>query len=262
MVGVLTGAYFSVSSALESQKMVESRADIAQTARVALALLSQDLRAACPLARDLDFAGLHRLRGEITADNLDFSTHNWHPVAPGEGDVCEVSYFVDQNPETGEVGLWRRRDPSPDEKPLEGGRREEIAAGVRGFRLEYYDGFRWYESWGKTSGSEVEEKASSRTEFNWYGLPDAVRIQLTLSAPQESRQERSPQPKQATGGAMGGGAMGGGAMGQPKSPRTMTFQTVVRLNLSTRPKGSTGPGIEPPGSSSAGSPAPPGQGGK
>src|SRR5262249_11356509 len=55
MVGVLSGAYFSVSSALQSQRMVEARADLTQTARVALALLAQDLRLACPLSADLEF---------------------------------------------------------------------------------------------------------------------------------------------------------------------------------------------------------------
>ena len=253
MVGVLAGAYYSVSSALDGQKMVESRADVAQAGRVALALLSQDLRSACPLSPELEFVGLHRMREDMPADNLDFATHNWSPEAPGEGDFCEVSYFVERNPETGDVGLWRRRDSSPDDKPLEGGRREEIASGVRGFRLEYFDGFSWYESWGKTSGLEVEQKASSRTEFNWSGLPDAVRITLTLSTPEEATRKRFSRQKPAAGELVA----------QPVAFRTLTFQTVARLNLSTRPEGSTGPGsAASPGSSTPGASAPTAQVGK
>ena len=46
---VLIAAYASLHAGLEARRIVEPRGDAFQTARVALALLSADLRAACPL---------------------------------------------------------------------------------------------------------------------------------------------------------------------------------------------------------------------
>src|SRR5690348_3976793 len=48
MVIILTAAYLCLSAALAGQKLLEPRAEVVQNARVALSLLSADLRAACP----------------------------------------------------------------------------------------------------------------------------------------------------------------------------------------------------------------------
>jgi hypothetical protein len=93
-----------------------------------------------------------------------------------------VSYFVDRNPQTGELGLWRRRDPTRDPDPLEGGVREEIATGIAGFGLEYYDGFSWHDTWGKTAAETSTEETTALTRYaNRYGMPEAVRITLAFS---------------------------------------------------------------------------------
>jgi type II secretion system protein J len=210
MAGVLAGAYLCLDAGLGSQKLIESRRDVAQSARVALALLAADLRAACPLSADFELLGMDRELGGIEADNIDFATHNWRPRAPGEGDFCEVSWFVDTHPESGGLALYRRRDPSPDDQPLDGGSREEIVSGVRGFRLEYFDGFGWYDTWGSEArGSAAAERAL--TAFNLFGLPEAVRITLSLAPPGAGAAERE---------------------GMTEPP--LAFQTVVRLELQGR----------------------------
>jgi hypothetical protein len=213
-VMVLTSAYMCLSSALAGQKLIEPRTDILQTARVTLALMSADLRCACPLSKDSEFLGMHRMLGETRADNLDFATHNYSPRHPNEGDFCEVSYFVDRDPETGQFGLWRRRNPTIAPDPFSGGSREEIAPGIQGLGFEFFDGYEWYDSWGEVKG-RGKEQSSLRDAGNLSGLPEAVRITLWFAVNSKSK------PKSGAIAA---------TQGETNDP-PLVFQTVARLNL-------------------------------
>ncbi|HEX5399881.1 MAG TPA: prepilin-type N-terminal cleavage/methylation domain-containing protein, partial [Verrucomicrobiae bacterium] len=148
MALILVSAYLCLNACLSSQKMIEPRSDVIQNARVAMALMTADLRNACPLSPDAQLLGVERMLGQVEADNLDFATHNYTPRRPGEGDFCETSYYVDKDPDTGQFCLYRRRNPMLALDPLSGGSREEIAQGVMGVRFEYFDGLDWYENWG------------------------------------------------------------------------------------------------------------------
>jgi type II secretion system protein J len=201
MTIILAGAYLCLNSGFRSQKLVETRADIAQSARVALALLCADLRSAKPLSREIDFLGMQRMIDDAEADNLDFGTCNFRPERPRESDFCEVSYFVSPEPKSDRLSLWRRRDPTPDAEPLSGGVSEEIARGVRELRFEYYDGLDWFDEWGDPSGKKKKSDDSLKLQTNLSGLPEAVRITLTM------------------------------ASGRTKEESPMTFQTVCRLSL-------------------------------
>src|SRR5262249_44476371 len=136
------------------------------------------LRSAVQLSKEYEFVGMRRSIDQIDADNVDFGTRNYVPTRPMEGDWCETSYFVQKNAKTGGYALFRRRDPTPDPEPLSGGNSEEIARGVKGFRLEYYDGWKWYDEWGDPEG---KERFSALPEPNASGMPEAVRITLTLA---------------------------------------------------------------------------------
>ena len=149
----------------------------------------------------------------MEADNLDFGTHNYTPSKPTPGDYCSVSWFVERDPATGETHLWRRRNPAFSFEPLSGGSREDIASGVRGFTVEYYDGFDWYDTWGDKNG-EAKQASSNRDRPNLSGLPTAARITLLVdSEPPRRRSPDSIEPE-----------------AKPAPP--LTFQTTVRLNLS------------------------------
>jgi type II secretion system protein J len=208
---ILVSGYLCLRAVVSGQKMIDTRADIAQNGRVAMALMTADLRAATPLSEEFEFLGLPRRIGSMQADNLDFATHNYTPRKPREGDWCEVSYFLDKNPRTGRFSLWRRRDPTPDPEPLSGGSREEIAEGVRGLRFEYYDGFEWYDEWGDAEGRPQSERALLLAG-NLSGMPEAVRITLWLDANSPLKDDANED--------------------EPESP--LVFQTIVRLNLAGR----------------------------
>ena len=213
MAVILVSSYACLNAAFSSQKLIEPRLETIQNARVALSLMAADLRAACPLSRDIDLLGMHRTLGEVRADNLDFGTHNYTPRHPREGDFCQVSFFLDKDPANGQFTLWRRRNPHLAQEALSGGNREEIARGVRGLRFEYYDGLDWYESWGDVEG-RGKAQSSRRERFNLDGLPDAVRITLWL--------DPNPQPRKDQN-----------EVASATEPPLM-FQTVARLNLAAR----------------------------
>jgi prepilin-type N-terminal cleavage/methylation domain-containing protein len=239
---VLIAAYASLHAGLEARRIVEPRGDAFQTARVALALLSADLRAACPLHKGPEFLGMRRQIGKMEADNLDFATHNYTPVKSGQGDYCCVSWFVERDPATGETRLWRRRNPVLGFDPLSGGSREEIASGVRGLTIEYYDGFDWYDTWGDKDG-EAKQANSFRDRPNLTGMPTAVRVTLLLDAEPAPRGRPNPDTE-----------------AKDAAP-PLSFQTLVKLNLAGLPSASgSGPSSSSPGSGTpAGNPGGPRQ---
>jgi hypothetical protein len=211
MALILVSAYLCLGSGFSAQKLIEPRAEVLQNARVALALVSADLRAACPLSKTDDFLGMARTIGDMEADNLDFGTHNYTPRHAHEGDFCQESLYLDKNPGSGQFSLWRRRNPTIGLDPLNGGSREEIAQGVVGLKFEYYDGQDWYNSWGNVDPKKSGQGAAS-SQSNATGLPEAVRITLLMD---------SEPTKKASATAT--------AETTPAPP--LVFRTVVRLNL-------------------------------
>jgi prepilin-type N-terminal cleavage/methylation domain-containing protein len=181
MALILVSAYLCLSACIKGRNIVEPRADIFQNARVTMALLTADLRGACPLPDDSPFLGMQRMLGKVEADNLDFATHNYTPRHAREGDFCEVSYYVEMNPQSGHFSLWRRRNPTLAPDPLSGGSKEEIASDILGVRFEYSDGLDWYDNWGEVEGNAKAEN-SQRDQSNLDGMPEAVRITLLLDS--------------------------------------------------------------------------------
>ena len=212
---ILVASYLCLSAGVASQKLIEPRTEVLQSARVALAMLSADLRSACSLCPDFDFVGEQRTIGEMEADNLDFATHYYMPARPGEGDYCQVSYYVDKAREGAHYSLWRRRNPHIAPDPLSGGSKEEIVPGLRGLTLEYYDGLDWYDNWGDAS---VKKKVRYTTTEapNLTGFPEAVRITLLLDLNPDAKAEKAEPP--------------------------LAFQTVVRLELADVPPPGAGAG--------------------
>jgi prepilin-type N-terminal cleavage/methylation domain-containing protein len=103
MAMIIVAAYLCLNACVASQKAMEPRLEVIQNARVSMALMAADLRAACPLDKNSEFLGMARTLGDIEADNLDFATHNYTPRHPHEGDFCEESFYLSPNPETGTI---------------------------------------------------------------------------------------------------------------------------------------------------------------
>jgi hypothetical protein len=195
--------------------MVEPRVEVFQNARVAMALLTADLRNACPLSKDFDFLGMSRTVGQMPADTLDFATHNYTPNGDREADFCEIGYYLDQDPTNGQMTLYRRRNPTIAPDPLSGGNKEEIATGLLGARFEYFDGLDWYDTWGDLKG---KKQTSNRDQPNLSGMPQAVRITLWF--------DPDPQAKNVNA--------------ETRTNPPMTFQTVARLMMAGSTQSSFG----------------------
>ena len=218
---ILTAAALCLNAAITSQRMIDPRVDTLQTARVALALISADLRAACPLDKSYAFLGDHRMMGKVVADTIDFATHNYTPKHPREGDFCETSYYLDKTSANGKLALFRRRNPLIAQDPVSGGKREEIAPGVRGLELEYYDGLDWYDTWGDITG---KKQANSDIDHpNLEGMPQAVRITLSFDSDPASKKKQTEEEAAVA------------EIPTSDTPRTnspsLVFQTVVYLEL-------------------------------
>lgn len=226
MALILVSAYLCLNAGLAAKKLIEPRADAIQSARVALALMSQELRCACELPGDSPLLGLPRTLGNAEADNLDFATHYFTPNAPDQGDFCEVSYYVQPNPDTGHLSLWRRQNPCLAPNPLAGGIKREIIPDILGLQLEYTDGLDWYTTWGDVQGA-AKAASSLKDHPNLDGLPLAVRITLLMD----------PNPNSHTG------ADTATRTGEPQSEPPLVFQTVAYLNLAatTLNNNDTGP---------------------
>jgi hypothetical protein len=243
MALILASGYLCLHSALASQKLIEPRVEILQNARVAMATMAADLRAACPLSKDIDLLGMQRTLGEFEADNLDFGTHNYTPRHPNEGDFCQVSYFMARDSTTGQFLLLRRRNPRIAPDPLSGGSLEELARGLLGLRFEYYDGLDWYGTWGDLEG---KAQTSLRLRSNVSGLPEAVRITLWLDS--NPRTRTSDQ-----------------TAAQTNREPPLVFQTIARINLAANARRNATAGgattSESQDNSAQPGPAQPGQGG-
>ena len=210
MALILVSAYLCLSAGVAGKNIVEPRADIFQTVRVTLALLTADLRGACPLPGDSAFLGMKRMVGDTEADNLDFATHNYTPRHAREGDFCETSYYVQQDPQSGHFSLWRRRNPTLAPDPMSGGSQEEIAQDIIGVRYEYSDGEDWYDTWGEVEG-KAKAANSQIQPSNLEGLPEAVRITLMMDSNPKSKKDSTT--------------------GERIIEPPLVFQTVVQLNL-------------------------------
>lgn len=219
MALILASGYLCLYSALASQKLIEPRVEILQNARVAMATMTADLRAVCPLSKDIDLLGMQRTLGEFEADNLDFATHNYTPRQPNEGDFCQVSYFMTRDSTTGQFLLMRRRNPRIAPDPLSGGTLEELARGLLGLRFEYFDGLDWYGTWGDLEG---KAQSSLRLRSNLSGMPEAVRITLWMDSNPRTRTSDLSE--------------------QTNRPPPLVFQTIARINLAASTRRSTSSG--------------------
>jgi len=136
MALILVSGYLCLNAAVASQKQIEPRLTVIQNARVAMAIMAADLRAACPLSKECDFLGADGLAGDIEADNLVFATHNYTPRRANEGDFCEVSYFLrrSRNPAStsfiGDAIRSSRNIPMREQKTRDWWRQEMKKSGV------------------------------------------------------------------------------------------------------------------------------------
>jgi len=98
-------------------------------------------------------------------DTIDFIVPRVKDILPeeGAGTLCEVGYYIDNDPDTEAQWLTRREDYTLDDDPLEGGMLAPAGPFVSELNLEFYDGLFWYDGW------TLEEE-----------FPAAIRIRIVV----------------------------------------------------------------------------------
>src|SRR5580765_4579884 len=227
MALILVSGYMCLNAAIRTQKQIEPRIAVIQNARVAMSILTADLRGACTLSKDCAFLGTDRMLGEIEADSVDFATHNYTPKKDSEGDFCEESFFLSRDPKTKEYVLYRRRNPVIAYNSFKGGKVEEIARGLLGLRLEYFDGLDWWDDWGEIQDPDRPKSFRRQSQPNLEGLPQAVRITIWFDAdPHPKAISGKPEPQQSPAGNESAPNQDNGVqLAAAKEP--LVFQTIV-----------------------------------
>ena len=200
--------------------MVEPRAEIFQNARVAMALLTADLRAACPLPGDSAFLGMTADGRRSRGGQPGFCDAQLHAAPRARRRFLRGKLLPRARP--GNRPVQSMAPAQSDARARSVVRRQQGRNRARTFSacvLNIFDGTDWYDNWGEVEGKAKAEN-SQREQNNLSGLPEAVRITLLLDSNPKSKTD--PQTGEA----------------QPEPP--LVFQTVVRLNLADAAQDDTG----------------------
>ncbi len=205
LVMVATMIWGAFNQTHRTRSRLSLRQENDHLARVALARISRDLRAA--------FLTLHvnqdqRLAATMThfvgvggtnsSLNLTTFTHRRLRRGTHEGDACEVSYRAEDRRsgnildearrgagDRGSFDLIRRLSPRIDNEPQRGGTLDVLIPGIRSFELRYFDEAteRWTDAWDTTQAASQPGR-----------LPRRVRITITLDENRQTLTYRTITP--------------------------------------------------------------------
>jgi len=165
--------------AIEACREVEDRFQIGRTA---LDILFREIEGAYlgPEGSPCGFIGIMgKTEDGLPQDRLHFLTTSSFTADRGwaEGRIREISYWIMNDPETGESILMRREDTTPDEDCQGGGKEQIVSEGIKGIEFLFVD----------KDGREVEEWDSRINRR----LPVAVRVTILVSGREDEGLELS-----------------------------------------------------------------------
>lgn len=150
---VAIGIHGTFRAGMNAWRTTDKMTELYQEARVVLERMSSEIRSAF-LCNDGDikFIGMDRTDGDKSSDILNFvSTVNSYDETESYGDLCEIGYFLYDDPDTGVRGLWRRVQAPPDDDPVYGGTMDELAPWVTQLNFRYFNGNEWLDSWDSSA---------------------------------------------------------------------------------------------------------------
>jgi type II secretion system protein J len=184
---VATLTFASLSNALTTRDVLEQEDKANQAARIALQRIRRDLSLAY-LTKNTAAVGTYRTlfagQDDNLADRVWFASlsHQRLYKDAREGDQTEITYWTVDDPEQRDaLVLLRREAPRIDHEPEKDGTIAPLAYGVKAFDLQYLDSqdAEWRKEWD-TAGTETPNR-----------LPRAVRVTLTLLAPDPDDEDRT-----------------------------------------------------------------------
>lgn len=157
LVELLVASMMLATLAAAGYAVFSASVHSARRARAIDAMVSRGRRALAAMARDVRSAIRHEQMGMIAldvqyegldADTLEFIAHRSRASDdPEAGGLCEIGYYIDNDPNTEDEWLIRREDPTVDDDIHEGGPIVPAGTCVAALNLEFYDGVEWVPDW-------------------------------------------------------------------------------------------------------------------
>jgi type II secretory pathway pseudopilin PulG len=126
---------------IASSRVAEKRAELYQTGRAVMDLISADIRGMFnqPTGGNGSFflGAIETIEGK-SMSKMDFVTTNSLPVRLGKNPfLSERGYRVKKNPKGGMYSLWRRSQSPPQDPFQDGGKEVPVCRIVESFNLEF-----------------------------------------------------------------------------------------------------------------------------
>lgn len=178
--------FFMFENARQLEAQLARKSELYQTARVAMKMIEDDLRAVYASGKPFDTGlnGSGVTTGERPADRLEFVAVNNRPFDDGrkEIDLTKTVYFVS------EKGLVRERY-----KLLTGTAalvnaqdvQEVVSDRVRGIKFRYFDGSAWQDSWQSSSMKTMPRAIQVTLYIDEEEFTTAVWLPIAASYRQE-----------------------------------------------------------------------------
>lgn len=187
LIGTVT--FITLSNSLKTRDVLEAEDRVNQSARIAMSRIRRDFSLAY-LTKNTAAVNSYRTifvgQDDNTADVAWFAalSHQRRVRDSRESDQTEITYWTVDDPDADRaLVLLRREAPRIDQEPEKDGSIAPVAYGVRAFDLQYLDHqtAEWKKEWD-TTGSETPNR-----------LPRAVRVTLTMIAPDPDDEERTKE---------------------------------------------------------------------
>ena len=174
---ILAAIYSAYTSNVETIQIAREQSQVYQTARIVLDRMSKDLESAFieeALSNEemkLGMIGKDRDIDGQDADSIDFTTLTHLPLTEKSPrtDLCEVGYYLEEDPENKGLVLYRRDDGILDDDFTEGGYSQELAGMVAGLDIIFQDSYGGeFDQWNTLEGKQAGK------------LPSLIKIRLTI----------------------------------------------------------------------------------
>jgi type II secretion system protein J len=177
LVIIVAALYSAYTTNVEAIQIARQNGEVHQAARIVLDRMTKDLQSALiqmsvPSEEvQLGLIGQNQETDGKRADRIDFTTVTHLPLTDKgpAGDLCEIGYLVEEDPDDKTLVLWRRDAPSVDNDVTQGGTLQEMARNVLEFNLTYQD-----------SRGDVSDTWNTLEGGPGLGLPALIKVRLVL----------------------------------------------------------------------------------
>jgi len=181
---VIVSAYLILTAVIQTYRVSLVRGEAYENARAAMLMMEKDLAAAFLSPNregGTNFQGLDEEEEGVSMDRLTYMTVNHRPQYSGigESDMAEVEYYIDTDSDTPEQWLQRRKDPTPDDDPFDGGVTHLLGENIVALDFQYFDGTEWVGEWDSKDSIPVAVQIGIASSYHLKNREKADFVILT-----------------------------------------------------------------------------------